>query len=125
MALALANAAPLRPDIKLAQALKEYEAALSDDLRTEFKDVVAPDSTAVIALTSDLDRRSAVHRTRRYGARLTNFLNSVKGFASIGDLVIASSGNPIAAAVWGAVKISVQVKQNVPTLVLRCIDRSE
>ncbi|KAL8741602.1 MAG: hypothetical protein Q9190_005812 [Brigantiaea leucoxantha] len=109
MALALANAAPLRPDIKLAQALKEYEAALSDDLRKEFKDVVAPDSTAVIALTSDLDRRSAGHRTRRYGARLTTFLNSVKGFASIGDLVIMSSGNPIAAAVWGAVKGASQV----------------
>ena len=108
MALATAKAAPVRPEIKLSQALSSYEAILSPEQRQCFKGS-PPDSAAVMALTCDIDRRNAGRRTRRCGARLTSFLNSVKGFTAIVDLIITSSGNPIAGTVWGAVKVAIQV----------------
>ena len=108
MALATAKAAPLRPEIKLSQALRDYEAILPADQRRSFKGS-PPDSAAVMALTCEIDRRNAGRRTRRCGARLTSFLNSVKGFSAIVDLIITGSGNPIAGTVWGAVKVAIQV----------------
>ena len=108
MALAIAKAATLRPDIKLSRALNEYEAALSDDQRESYK-ISPPDAIAVMALTSEVDRQTAKGRTRRCGARLTTFLNSVQGFSAIVEPLVTSSGSPIAGAVWSAVKLSVQV----------------
>ena len=108
MALAIAKAAPLRADITLSQALNDYEAILSAEQK-QFYDTSPPDANAVMALTCEIDRQNAGRRTRRCGARLTSFLDSVKGFTSIIDLVVSSSGNPIAGGVWGAVKVAVQV----------------
>ena len=108
MALAIANAAPLRPDIKLSQALSDYEAILSTEQRQSYSKS-PPGADAVMALTCDIDRQSSGRKTRRCGARLDSFLKSVKGFTSVVDLIISSSGNPIAGGVWGAVKIAVQV----------------
>lgn len=108
MALAIAKAAPLRPEIKLSQALREYEAVLSVEQKLSYN-ASPPNSVAVMALTCEIDRQNAGRKTRRYGARLTSFLNSVNGFASIVGLIIGSVGNPIASAVWGAVKLSIQV----------------
>lgn len=108
MALATAKAAPLRPEIKLSQALRDYEAILSAEQRQSFKGS-PPDAAAVMALTCEIDRRNAGRSSRRCGARLTSFLNSVKGFTTIVDLITSSSGNAIAGAVWGSVKIAVQV----------------
>lgn len=108
MALAIAKAAPLRADIKLSQALSDYEAILSAEQRQSYTKS-PPDANAVMALTCEIDRQNAGRRTRRCGARLTSFLNSVKGFTSVIDLIVSSSGNPIAGGVWGAVKIAIQV----------------
>ena len=108
MALATAKAAPLRPDIKLFQALSDYEAILPAEQRQSYR-ASPPDANAVMALTCEIDRRNAGRRSRRCGARLTSFLKSVKGFTSVVDLIVPSSGNPIAAGVWGAVKIAIQV----------------
>lgn len=109
MALAIAKAAPLRADIKLSQALSDYEAILSAEQRQSYTKS-PPDANAVMALTCEIDRQNAGRRTRRCGARLTSFLNSVKGFTSVIDLIVSSSGNPIAGGVWGAVKIAIQVR---------------
>lgn len=109
MALATAKAAPLRADIKLSQALSDYEAILSAEQRQSYTKS-PPDANAVMALTCEIDRQNAGRRTRRCGARLTSFLNSVKGFTSVIDLIVSSSGNPIAGGVWGAVKIAIQVR---------------
>ena len=108
MALATAKAAPRRPDIKLSQALSDYESMLSAEQKQSFKSS-PPDSSAVMALTCEIDRQNAGRKTRRCGARLTSLLNSVKGFTAIVDLIIGSAGNPIAGGVWGAVKIAMQV----------------
>ena len=109
MALAVAKAARLKPNIRLAQVLKEYEASLTGEQKDEYLQTGPPSANAVITLTCDIDRRNEKRKTRRYGARLTTFLNSVKGFTAIVDVVVGSVGNPIAGAVWGAVKIAMQV----------------
>ena len=108
MALAIAKAAPLRSDIKLSQALSDYEAILSAEQKQSYRRS-PPDANAVMALTCEIDRQNAGRRTRRCGARLTSFLNSVKGFTSVVDLIVSSAGNPIAGGVWGAVKIAILV----------------
>ena len=108
MALATAKAAPLRSDIKLSLALSEYEAILSPEQQRSYKNSPT-DANVVMALTCEIDRQNAGRKTRRCGARLTSFLNSVKGFTSVADLIVSSSGNPIAGGVWGAVKIAIQV----------------
>lgn len=108
MALAIAKAAPLKREIKLSQALSDYEAILSVEQKQIFQKSL-PNSSAVMALTCEIDRQNAGRKTRRCGARLTTFLNSVKGFTTIVDLIIGSSGSLIAGAVWGVVKTAIQV----------------
>ena len=82
MALATAKAAPLRPEIKLSQALSDYEATLSAEQRQFYKSS-PPDSTAVMALTCEIDRQSAGRKTRRCEARMTSYLDSIEGFSAI------------------------------------------
>ncbi len=107
MALAMTKAASLRPDIKLSQALSGYEAILSAEQKLSYK-TSPPDPVAVMVLTCEVDRKNS-GKTRRYGARLTSFLNSVQRFTGIVDLIIGGLGNPIAGAVWGTVKTAIQV----------------
>ena len=106
MSQALAKAGPLRPEIRLSQALKHFEAVLSDQQRQSYASSL-PDSTSVMALTYEIDRQNAGRSTRRIGARLTNFMNSLQGFTAVVDLIIGNAGNPIAGAVWGAVKSAI------------------
>ena len=108
MALAMSKAAPLRPDIKLSQALKDYEAILSEDQKESFLHTLPPASNDVMALTCEIDRQNASRKSRRWGPRLTTFLDSVKGFTVVVDVIVGSAGNPIAGAVWGAVKTAMQ-----------------
>lgn len=108
MALAMAEAASLRPEIRLSQALSSYEAILLADQKLSFN-ASPPDPIAIMALTCEIDRKNGGRKTRRYGARLTSFLNSVKGFTGMVDVIIGSMGNPIAGAVWGTVKTAIQV----------------
>lgn len=109
MALAMSKAAPLRPDIKLSQALKDYEAVLTEDQRKSFHDESPLAFNDVMVLTCEIDRQNASRKSRRWGARLTTFLNSVKGFTAIVDGAVGNTGNPMAGAVWGAVKTAMQV----------------
>ena len=121
MALATAKAAPLRSDIKLSQALSDYEAILSAEQKQSYK-TSPPDANAVMTFTCEIDRQNAGRRTRRCAARLTSFLNSVKGFTSIVDLLVSSSGNPIAGGVWAAVKLAIQVNSS-PTHPCHAVSR--
>ena len=105
---AIAKGAPLRPEIKLSQALSEYQAVLTPEQFQSFEES-PPEPNAVMALTCEIDRQNANRRTRRYGPRLTTFLNSVKGFIGVVDIIITSTGNPIAGSIWGAVKLAMQV----------------
>ena len=111
MALAISKAAPLRPDIKLSQAMKDFEAILTNDQKKCFNDASPLQTKDVMALTYEIDRRNASRRSRRWGPRLTTFLNSVKGFTVVAESIIGSTGSPIAGAVWGAVKMTMLVSR--------------
>lgn len=114
MALSLAQAAPLKPEIKLAQALSEFEAVLPDDQKTKlrtYRGQSPPNSTDVIRFTAEIDRDAGRNRRSRQcvGPRLTNVLNAVQKFSTVVDSIVGSSQSQIAGAIWGTLKISLQV----------------
>jgi hypothetical protein len=113
MAVALRNAAPLKPGIRLAQALSEYEAILTDDQKTKLRTYNGqqpPGATDVMRLTAEIDRENSHRKGRRcVGPRLTNVLQAVQQFSTIVDTIVGGSQSQIASAIWGVVKMSIQV----------------
>ena len=114
MALALAKAAPLKPQIKLAQALSEFEAVLTDDEKTKlrgYRRQPPPSSIDVLRFTAEIDRDASRNRKSRQcvGTRLTNVLHAVQQFTTLVDFIVGSSHSQIAGALWGTVRISLQV----------------
>ncbi|MCJ1463915.1 hypothetical protein MMC07_002524 [Pseudocyphellaria aurata] len=114
MALAFARAEPLKADIKLAQALSEFEAVLPDDQKTKlrtFRGQLPPGPADVMRFTAEIDRDNCRNRRSRHcvGPRLTNVLHAVQQFSTVVDPIVGSSGSQIAGAIWGTVKISLQL----------------
>lgn len=117
MAQALARASPLKAEIRLAKALSEFEADLSDEqksiLRTQ-KSQAAPSLGNVMQLTAEVDRRlSQKFSSRCFGPRFTNFLLAVQQFAALGDVVVGGSQNLVACGVWSLVRMSLLVSIQV------------
>lgn len=120
MSWALTQAAPLKPEIRLAQAVSSFEASLEGQQKLEFKVLRSrctsspPEPSDVMRLTAEIDRRQGrlskdVSR-RCYGPRLTNFLQAVQQFAALGDIIIGGSQNLIACGVWSLVRMSLLVR---------------
>lgn len=124
MALHLAKAAPLKPEllkpeplkpeIRLAQALSEFEAVLSDDQKTKlrtYSDQSPPTPTDVMRFTAEFNKDAGRNRkTRRsVGTRFTSVLHAVQQFTTIVDTIVGSSQPHIASAIWGTVKMTLQV----------------
>lgn len=114
MALSLAKAAPLKPEIRLAQVLSEFESNLSDDEKVKLRNYRGqspPSSADVMRLTAEIDRDASRNRKSRQcvGPRLTNILHGVQQFSTVVDLIVGSSQSQIAGAIWGTVRISLQV----------------
>ena len=113
LALAVRHAAELKPEIRLAQALSEYEAILQAGEKAELRSLrsaPAPGVSAVMEMTAAIDRSNAHRKSRRcFGPRLTNLLESVQQFSTIIDLIIGGSQSLIASAIWGTVKMTLQL----------------
>ncbi|MCJ1417303.1 hypothetical protein MMC32_003645 [Xylographa parallela] len=114
MALLLSKAATLRPEIRLAQAMSEYEAILLDDQKAKlriYRGQSPPTVTDVVRLTREIDQDiSSSRKSRRcVGPRLTNILQAVQQFSSVVDVVIGGSQSQVASTIWGVVKLSLQV----------------
>jgi hypothetical protein len=111
MSVALANASRLKPEIRLAQAVSQFEADLSSKQKTTFCTSRSqwrdspPDSSDVMRLTAEIERNGR----RCFGPRLTNFLQAVQQFAALGDIVVGGSQNIIACGVWSLVRMSLLV----------------
>lgn len=121
MASALANASSLKAEIRLAQAVSEFEAGLSREQKSTFRDMKsqslskAPDSSDVMRLTADFDRRvSKTLRGQCFGPRFTNFIHGVQQFAALGDIVVGGSQNLVACGVWSVVRMSLLVSVLTP-----------
>lgn len=108
MALVLAGAAPLNPEIKLAQALHDYETILSDEDRNQLHSQGLPDARAALNFTSLIDTECNNRRSQCLGPRLITFLESIQQFSQIVDTFV-SSRPEVAALVWGGVKLALLV----------------
>ena len=124
MSNVLANASQLKPAIRLAQAVSQFDADLSSDqkatlrtYRSQIQDV-PPGPSDVMRLTAEIDRRATgkMGGGRCFGPRMTNFLYGVQQFATIGDVMIGGSQNLIACGVWSLVRLSLLVSAPLPSL---------
>lgn len=117
MANVLANASRLKPEIRLAQAVSQFEADLSNDQKAAFRRYKSqiqdapPDHRDVMRLTAEFDLGATrkLGGGRCYGPRMMNFLYSVQQFAAIGDVMVGGSQNLIACGVWSLVRMSLLV----------------
>ena len=117
MSRALANAARLTPQIRLAQAVSEFEADLSTEQKASFRTdrgqacKAAPDIGDVMRLTADIDRQTyrKLGGGRCFGPRFTNALQAIQQFAALGDVIIGGSQNIIACGVWTLVRTTLLV----------------
>ncbi|KAI1123559.1 hypothetical protein F5Y10DRAFT_251615 [Nemania abortiva] len=99
MVFALASSAPLKPEIRPAQAVSDFEASLSRDQESRFRlfrsqaRSTPPQINDVMRLIAEVDtaasRRLAV--TRCYGPRFTSLLQTVQQFAALGDIIVGGS----------------------------------
>ena len=108
MALVLGGSAPLKPEIKLAQALADYERILSDEDRDQLHTQGVPDAMAAINFTTLIDRECNRRRRQCVGPRLITFLESIQQFSEVVDIFV-SSHPEVAALVWGGVKLALLV----------------
>ncbi|MCJ1230797.1 hypothetical protein MMC12_007471, partial [Toensbergia leucococca] len=114
MALVISKAAKLKPEICLGQALSEFESLINHEQKIQLHSFSSeiPDATAVMKLTSEIDRKNSNRRSRCIGSRLTNILESVQQFTTVIDVSIGSSQSNIAALTWGGVKLALLAANN-------------
>ena len=113
----LRSASRLKPEIRLAQAVSQFETDLSSEQRTTFRTYrsqslcAPPDSSNVMQLTAEIDRQASgkVGGRRCFGPRLINFLQAVQQYAALGDIVVGGAQNIIACGVWSLVRMSLLV----------------
>jgi hypothetical protein len=112
MSLVLANARPLKPEIRLAQAISQFEADLSSEQKATFRTYQSqsrdspPSYSNVMQLTAEIDRRtSGKVGGRCFGTRLTSFLRAVQQYAALGDVIVGGSQNLIACGIWSVVRM--------------------
>lgn len=116
MSDAVANASRLRPEIRLAQAVSQFEADLSDKQKIAFcalksqSRTSTPDPSDVMRLTAEIDcQMSRKVSGRCFGPRFTNFIQAVQQFAALGDVIVGGSQNLVACGVWSLVRMSLLV----------------
>ncbi|KAF2864829.1 hypothetical protein BDV95DRAFT_555376, partial [Massariosphaeria phaeospora] len=124
MSGALAKASSLKPEIRLAQAVCEFEADLSNEQKSRFRTLrsqslsTTPSQRDVMQLTAEVDR----HTSRKFssacfGPRFTNFLHGVQQFAALGDVLVGGSQNLVACGVWSLVRMSLLSIVNLSTYI--------
>lgn len=117
MSSILTSVSRLKPELRLAQAVSEFEAALSDEQKAIFRSYRSqsqaslPDVGHFMRLTAEIDRLAAgkVRGGRCFGPRLSNILQCIQQFAACGDVTIGGTQNLIAGSVWSLVRITLLV----------------
>lgn len=122
MSAALARAAPLKPEIRLAQAISQFEADLSTEQKATFRVYRSqscespPNIHDVMRLTAEIDHQTSqkLGGGRCFGPRLTNVLQAIQQFAALGDVIVGGSQNIIACGVWSLVRLTLLVGLSQP-----------
>jgi hypothetical protein len=117
MSVIVAGGSRLKPEIRLAQVVSQFEADLSSEQKATFRTYRSqwlsspPDHRDVMQLTAEIDRNASgkVSGRRCFGPRFTYFLQAVQQFAALGDIIIGGSQNIIACGVWSLVRMSLLV----------------
>ena len=117
MSVLPANISRLKPEIRLAQAVSQFEADLSSEQKTTFRTYRSqscdspPDPKDVMRLAAEIDRQASgkVSGRRCFGPRLISFLQAVQQYAALGDIVVGGAQNIIACGVWSLVRMSLLV----------------
>ncbi|KAL5610409.1 hypothetical protein FOBRF1_006526 [Fusarium oxysporum] len=115
MSTLLERIGPLKPEIRLAQAIAQFEMDLSDEQKAAFDSNKRqschspPNIHDVMRLTAEIDRHVAgnVGSGRCFGTRLVNVLEAVQQFAALGDILVGGSQNMIACGVWSLMLVNV------------------
>lgn len=70
-----------------------------------------PDLTAVVRFTEELSNDCATRHGgwREYAMRITPFLDRLRQFFPIGDVLVGGAQNMIASGVWAAVRLAIEV----------------
>lgn len=111
----LSTPARLKADIRLAQAVSQFEADLTTEQKAEFRTQRSlardrpPGLGDVMHLTALIDQNASSQmssRTRCVGPRLTNFLQSIQQYVALGDIVVGGAQNLVASGVWALVRSS-------------------
>ncbi|KAK6703326.1 hypothetical protein SNK04_013229 [Fusarium graminearum] len=114
MALVIRESGSLKPEIRLAQAVSEFEALLTSEQKSSFRTSrdravsTAPTMSDVMRLTAEIDlKATSKHgRGRCFGPRMTNTLQAIQQFAALGDIVVGGGQNLIACGVWGVARFT-------------------
>ena len=116
MAVVIKKAAQLKPEIRLTQAIVEFEADLSNEQKRDFNSLrtqlttSAPQVSDVLYITALIDRHAAGHGIRRsFGPRFAKFVQITQQWVALGDIVIGGTGNLIAAGVWAVLRMCLTV----------------
>ena len=115
--MALAKAGRLKPEIRLAQAVSEFEADLAGDQKATFRADRAqscktpPSIQDVMRFTAEMDLQMSrkLGGGRCVGPRMTNLVQAVQQFAALGDVVIGGTQNLLACGVWTLVRMTLLV----------------
>lgn len=119
MLTAFSSSARLKPDIRLAQAVSEFEASLSSEQKAAFRKSRSQNRTNppgvqdVMVLTAEVNHSLSRKTKQCFSFRLTNLLQAVQQFASLGDIIIGGSQNLIACGVWSLVRMSLLVSNQL------------
>lgn len=118
MALALSQAASVKAEIRLHQALKQFSLALEPRHQAEFnifKSQSAPTFETVIELSIQVSRDGRYQHAGgwlpKFGPRLEPLLHRIQLFSTAGDLLIGGSQNLIASGVWACVRLFLKVRE--------------
>jgi len=122
MSSALSKAAPLKAEIRLAQAISQFDADLSAEQKAALRadrtslSKSPPDTSDVMRLTAEIDRRAAAKTGggRCFGPRLTNILQAIQQFAALGDVIVGASQNIAACGIWSLVRMTLLVGLFLP-----------
>lgn len=114
MAVVLAKASTLKAEVRLGQAISEFQTVLSTEQKKAFRTAIEastrepPGLQDVIRVTEEIDRTAAaLLRSRRcFGPRVTNVLHSIQQFAALGDVIVGGSQNILACGVWTLVRMT-------------------
>lgn len=114
MALVLSKVSTLKAELRLAQAISEFQGDLSTEQKAAFRTArdastrTPPHYQDVMRLTEEIDRNAAtlLNSRRGFGPRVTNVLHAIQQFAALGDVLVGGSQNILACGVWSLVRMT-------------------